>query len=536
MFRRLFLSSCAICLFVSVSLTPTHAQQAAPEGDDQPKLPEIADEPKTVDPAASMPEELTVRAAHDFSDSSLREVVAWLREEQKLVVLVDNGALSTIGISPAEPVSDRLDDAPLYLLLNRLRSLGLAWYFEDKILHVTSADAAQERATTLPYNVGDLLDAGYELDRLETAITETIAPADWAYVGGIGTINALGDVLFVRQTDALQREVQGLLAALRKHARQTYVNEPPQHLALREKLSENVSVAFVDTPLETAVKQLADQVKADIRLDAPALRRMRLREREPVSLTLTDRKLETVLQAIVLDLELTWVLRDGVLWITSAEEAEEFLKTAVYDVRDLCRDDGEMDALIEAVTTATQPDSWGDVGGPGSINSVKPGTLVIGHQERVQREVLEMLETYRRALRESKPRRREVDFENEIVTTYYRMHADVARDLAKMLPTLVRPDTWKSEALPEASGQLFLVASEPQVETPGIRGEENTGGESVVLPQAVLIVRQTRAAHGEIADVIRRVESGDVMELGGGLGGMGGFGGGFFSLPPERGK
>jgi hypothetical protein len=511
-----------------------HAQQADAEAGDKPQLPQIADEPKTIDPAASMPKELTVLATHDFSDSSLREAVAWLREEQKLVVLVDDGALSAIGISPAEPVSDRLDDAPLYLLLNRLRSLGLAWYFEDKILHITSADAAQQRATTLPYNVGDLLDAGYELDRLETAITETIAPADWAYVGGIGTINALGDVLFVRQTDALQREVQGLLAALRNHGRQTYVNEPQQHLALREKLRENVSVAFVDTPLETAVKQLAEQVKADIRLDAPALRRMRLREREPVSLTLTDRKLETVLQAIVLDLELTWVLRDGVLWITSAEEAEEFLKTAVYDVRDLCRDDGEMDALIEAVTTATRPDSWGDVGGPGSINSVKAGTLVIGHQGRVHREVLEMLETYRRALRESKPRQRETEFENEIVTTYYRMHADVADDLAAMLPILVRPETWKSQTRADAPGELFLVASEPQIGMPGIRGNEENPGHEVVLPQAVLIIRQTRAAHIEIADVIRRVESGDVTDFGSGLGGMGGFGGGFLSVPPLR--
>ncbi|MEQ8787262.1 MAG: hypothetical protein RIC55_13235 [Pirellulaceae bacterium] len=522
-----------LLLLASFSCSSALAQPAAKEEETQ--LPNIADEPKTIDPAASMPPELTVPATHDFSDSSLREVVAWLQDQQELVVLLDHGALAAIGVSPAEPISDRLDNAPLYMLLNRLRSLGLAWYFEDKILHITTTEVAEERAVTLPYNVGDLLDAGHDLDSLEAAITETIAPDCWDVVGGIGAINSLGDVLFIRQTDAVQREVQGLLAALRGHARRTYVNDPPQHQALRAKLAENVSVEFSDTPLVAAVEQLAEAAKADIRLDLPALRRMRLREREPVTLTLTDRKLETVIQALVLDLQLTWILRDGVLWITSVEEAEQSLKTAVYDVRDLCSNEKEVQPLLEALTSQTQPDSWSDVGGPGSIDLVNTGTLVIRHQERVHQEVLQLLETYRQALRASKPRQRDAEFEREVVTTYYRMHADVARDLATMLPVLVHSESWRSEARPEATGELHLVASAPQITQRATRGEEAEGEETVVLPQAVLIIRQTRAVHNEIAEVVRRVESGDVVQFGEGLGGMGGFGGGFFSVPPRSG-
>ena len=446
--------------------------------------------------------------------------------------------LANIGVSPAEPVSDRLDDAPIYLLLNRLRSLGLAWYFEDKILHITSAETAQERATTLPYNVGDLLDTDHELATLEEVIMYTVAPAEWDQVGGAGVINSLGDVLFIRQTDQLQREVQGLLAALRDHGRQTFINDPPQHLLLRQQLEENVSVEFSDTPLEAAIDRLAEITKIDIRLDEPALRKIRVREREPVTLKLTDRKLHTVLQAIVLDLDLTWILRDGVLWITSREEAEESLKVAVYDVRDLCRDGGEADALIEAVTRQTEPDSWDDVGGPGSIEFANSGTMVISHQERVHKEVLNLLETYRTSLRASKPRQREDD-PNEVVTAYYRMHADVARDLSKLLPTLVQPGSWKSNAQPEAPGELYLTASEPDLTgIAGIRGStvpDEQAVEPVLTPQAVLIIRQTRAAHNEIAETIRRVQSGDMIQFDtvfGGMGGMGGFGGGFFSVEP----
>lgn len=147
--------------------------------------------------------------------------------------------------------------------------------------------------------------------------------------------------MFLRHTGEVHRQVESLLGALRKHGRRTFILDPPQHLLLRQKLNDNVTVAFDDTPLDTAVSELGNQLNIDIRLDLPALRDIRVRERQPVTLKLTDRSLKTVLQSLVMDFDLTWVLRDGVLWITSEESAEAFLKTAVYDVRDLCRDDSE---------------------------------------------------------------------------------------------------------------------------------------------------------------------------------------------------
>lgn len=522
---------------------PAKQPQAVEVTEAIPPLPEIPDEPKTVDPATTMPAKLAKRATQDFSDSSLREVVDWLAK-QDLVVLLDKNALSSVGISPAEPVSDRLNDAPIYLLLQRLKSLDLAWFYEDDILHITSWEVADERQTTLPYNVGDLLDAGYKLDQLQETVTNTVAPTTWEDVGGPGVLSSLGDVIFIRQSDELQREVQGLLTALRKHGRQTYINDPPQHLVLREKLNENVSVEFIDTPLETAIAQLAAQAKADIRLDLPSLREARIREREPVTLKLTDRKLETVLQALLLDLDLTWMLRDGVLWITDTGDAEGLIKTAVYDVRDLCRDKDESAALIDAVLSQTEPISWDVVGGPGTISPVKPGTIVVSHQESVHRELLELLETYRTALRASKPRDRDAEDPNEVLTTYYRMHENVARDLAKLLPQLVEPETWKSEAHPDSPGTVTLVASAPDTTSAAFEdGDNKTPASELVIARSVLIIRQTRGTHQKIAEAIRRVQSGDAtISLegggmggmgGGGMGGMGGFGGGFFSVPAE---
>ncbi|MCU0962980.1 MAG: hypothetical protein MUF48_23040 [Pirellulaceae bacterium] len=522
-----------ILLCTCHAVTGTVAQESEPKADVAVAAPVIADEPKTIDPATLVPPPLAANASVTFANASLRDVLDWLRTEQQLTVLLETGALKEANISLVEPISDQLQDAPLYLLLNRLRVLGLAWYFEGNILHITSVAVADARRKTVPYNVGDLLDSGYELSELAEAIMRTIAPASWEDAGGDGAVSFLGDVMFIRQTDPVQRQVQGLLAALRKHARQTFILDPPQHVALRAKLEQQISVDFLDTPLEAAVADLARLTQTDVRLDVGALRSARIREREPVTLKLSDCALHIVLQAMFVDLKLNWVLRDGVLWLTTEQDANAFHKTAVYDVRDLCHNVAESEALMDAVQSQTEAD-WDDTGGVGSMASPQPGTLVVYHRESMLMDVLALLETYREALRSSKPRDRKVQDPQEVITVYYRLHAHMAQELATLLPKLVLPDTWKSETRPDAVGEVFHVASPPDLFTEdgrlarAIMDKDPASAQALVVARTVLIVRQTRAAHAEIAKLIGRVETGDPREgapggMGGGMGGMGGF-------------
>jgi hypothetical protein len=534
-----------ICLTVLCfvgTMAVARAQDAAAEAANvEIVLPEIPDEPQTVDPKTLVPEKLAAAVTVDFSESSLREVVAWLQDEAKVVVLIDGRALSGEAISPGEPVSDRLDDAPLYLLLNRLRTLGLDWYYEDDILHITTRAAAANRMSTEPYNIGDLLDAGYKPSDLHDAIMETTG-GTWVEVDGVGGgIELLGDVMFVRQTDTMHREVQGLLSALRQHGRRTFTLDPPQHRRLREKLEENVSVNFADTPLQETAVELSRMAEIDIRLDGPALRKQRIREREPMTLRLSDRKLGTVLHVLLADLNLTWVLRDGVLWITSSEQADELEKTAVFDVRDLCRDEQESAALIRAILSQTKGPWMQEDGVGGAVVAPKTGVLVVRQRESGLQEVLDLLQTYRQALLASKPRDTDDVDPDEIITRYYRMHAAVADGLAQALPQLVPSQNWRTANRPEAAGSIVKVASAPEL----IAGKaivllaqgNDPEVQALVVSRAVLIIAQTRAVHDEIARVIRRVQEGDLIVdesdgAGGmGMGGMGGFGGGFFSVP-----
>jgi len=303
-------------------------------------------------------------------------------------------------------------------------------------------------------------------------------------------------------------------------------------------------VGFRDTPLETAVADLAEKTGIDIRLDLRSLRDARIRERQPVTLTLGDCKLQTVLQAMLMELDLGWALRHGVLWVGGKELQESNQKTAVYDVRDLCRDEDESESLREAVTSQASPQSWQDVGGMGSVRFAKPGTMIVFNEERILFEVFELLETYRTALRSSKPRGRGVDEDQQITTVYYRMPPEMATDLADKLPELVPSDLWRNDSRPEAPGTILRIASAPEFGKAAGTGQSATGkaarpgAQPMSAPYSVLIVTQSWETHRAIAEVIRRVETGDPMPGAGGMratgDAFGGFGGGFFSVPAER--
>lgn len=493
-------------------------------------LPVIADEPRTVDPATLVPAALSRKMTVDLRDSSLSELAAWIEENAEIPVLFDRAALENSGIPLGEPVSDWLTDDPLYLLLNRLKSSGLSWYVADNVLRITTTEVTESRTITMPYSVGDLLDQKYMASNLEEVIMVSLGGLWMVEDGEGGSLEFLGDVLFVRQTEEFHRRLNGLLTALRGHGRRTFVLDPPEHEVLRSRLLENLSVDFVDVPLVEAVARIAQRAGIDIRVDSTALRQVRIRDREPVTLTLADRELQTVLQVMLSDLKLVRTQRDGVLWITTRQTAESQLITAVYDVRDLCRDEAESFALSDAVFSQTAG-PWREMEGEGgTLAFARPGTLIVRHTDRIHGEVLRLLESYRSALLKSKPREQR-DPEAEVLTRYYRIQTTVAADLKDKLPAMISPESWKSEENPNGVGSVIQIAGGQSASPAVLSGKSGVEPAHFVTDNTVLVVTQTRATHKLIDELLRRIQQGDgPLETGGGLGG-GGFGAGFFSLP-----
>ncbi len=484
----------------------------------------ISDEPRYIDPIALVPEVLRAKVTHTFQEVPLNEVAAWIQTETGLNVVLDERALDEQGVLPSEPLSESLTNVPLYQFLDRLERIGVDWSFDAGLVTLQPPQASLRN---VQYNIGDLLDLGFKPETLISALTSTVESNSWVESGGVCTAVLLGDVLFVRQVPRTHRRVVAFLEALRHPSRRTWIDEPKEHAIVVSTLETEASVLFKGTSLSQAIQSLADQYKLNIRLDRVALRKARISERLPISIDIRKQSIRTILQVLTTQHHLAWFYRDGVLWVTTQEEAAGKAKIAVFDVRDLCRNMSDCRKLQNAIEQQSKPDSWQSAGGTSVISFPTSGIMVVTQTEPIMDEVLNLLENYRSALKNSKRRiSQDVDPEG-YETKYYRLPTVIAVDLQSVLPELVAKESWSDTGIEGALGTIQICRSKSE-----LRNGPDKAAPPALESFSVLIIHQKRRIHTEILDVIRKIEEGNtqpVVQMGAGMGGMGGVGmGGMF--------
>jgi hypothetical protein len=495
------------------------------EQQEQPKA-KISDSPRAIDAATLVPEKLRMLATVEFADASLSDVAKWLSEQTGLNVSMDTRSLEAVNIDENSPVSDQLQNQPVYLLLDRLSIQKIAWRLDGSILRLHGINDPSFLVNR-QYNVGDLIDQKYKVDDLIETIQLTLDTGGGSKdAEAAGETVLLGDVLFVRRDDRTHRRIAGLLAALRSPARRVLVDDPLEHTATRDALERKVNVNFKARPLAAVVEELAEQANVDLRLDRTALSSTRVTDRTPVTFELREESLRKTLDLLLLKSRLSWVLRDGVIWVMPIESAHKSLRTAVFDVRDICPDENSSSALYDALTQQVDAKSWSQDEGLGEINFAQPGVMVIMQSEPRLDAILDLIGNYRTALQNYKPRVSPEEDPEVIVTSYYRMPTEVAEDLEKLLPNLLAVDSWRSDKQPEGVGTIKRIRSWSQASTAS-SGTERSSPETARIPYSILIIEQRRKVHKQILETLRKIEYGDLGFSGGfGGGGMGGMGGG----------
>lgn len=160
--------------------------------------------------------------------------------------------------------------------------------------------------------------------------------------------------------------------------------------------------------LEQLADYLRTQFQMNVVLDERALDEVGLGSDTPIAgLHLKGVPLEEALLMILEQLELTFILRDVGLVMTTPERAEEHLDVHVYPVADLIfweqdsvrgRYFADYDTLIDAITSSIAPDTWDEVGGAGSIEAYPISqSLVIGQSRQVHTRIRALIRTLRRA-------------------------------------------------------------------------------------------------------------------------------------------
>jgi hypothetical protein len=177
----------------------------------------------------------------------------------------------------------------------------------------------------------------------------------------------------------------------------------PREVAANERieaaLARPVTLEFVDTPLRDVTDFIAREFDIHVKL-TKKIADAGVQLDNPVTGKAQGISLESALNKLLKDLNLTLMVHNETLMITTVEDAQspENLVIRVYPVADLIRgEDGrsDFDPLIDLITSTVEPDSWQDVGGPGSINGFD-SSLVFSQRREIHQRIEALLSTLRR--------------------------------------------------------------------------------------------------------------------------------------------
>ena len=163
---------------------------------------------------------------------------------------------------------------------------------------------------------------------------------------------------------------------------------------------------FVEQPLRDVVTILSETYDIPIQFDNAALDAIAASPDVEVSVQINNVGLRSALDLMLKSSaeELTYIIDNEVLLITTQEESERRLEVIVYRVDDLV-DDGSLasaytadaDTLIDIIVASVDHESWMENGtGEGEINAFPPGMLVISQTSRVHMEIERLLDDLRR--------------------------------------------------------------------------------------------------------------------------------------------
>ncbi len=553
-----------------------HAEQDKPANAETPKPVENkkAENPSEFlkDPEL-FPKFMTEKSGCNFADTPLTDVVEYLATRHKITIKLDVKRLAESGVETDSPITLSLSDVTLEETLHLLlQPLSLGWRVDGDIVIVSTIEALLETYSARHYDLTRALHVGHSLESIKRALIET-GPLGWEQDGsGRGTITTFNDTLIIRQSYAAHREISRILAALEYPQRVTPLVQRSNEDKIRAALRRSAECNFADTPSADVVNYLATQAEIPILLDNSALTSAGVAVDVPVTLSLTQKPLSQILRLILSELELTTILQDGVLLVTTKDEVPNRMEVVVYDVaslvvdfqslcavgHDLCirqrADDEKLETLVSMIHSATSG-YWED-SGSGSIVPMETGLLVIRSSQAVHEEIADLLNRLHEKTAKSKKPVEPKPVEPKLILRNYLMPKETAIDLYDSLKDLVVAPSWK---LP-VGGELpviHVVTAEPILmpvegyivggpveirvpdpktpakadpNKPAPQGQAGSVKSTLVKPQSNLVIRQTPENHREIERFIRNL-TGDVSLRGydptkSGPPNGGGFGGG----------
>jgi len=209
-------------LTVGICLLPASycsAQKKAPKSAEAQTAPQQVAEEKIL--AA-----LKKKTSMDFVETTLDEVVEFLKDLTNITIVLDKTELATIGVNDNTPVTHNSNLSLESNLNHMLGNLKLSWTIRDEALVITTLKAANKTLITHVYPLEDLLQRVMKKDdpkgkdvhvkELIGMITQSIQADSWKGAGVTVTISYYHKMLIVSQTHSAHARIRRLLADLSK--------------------------------------------------------------------------------------------------------------------------------------------------------------------------------------------------------------------------------------------------------------------------------------------------------------------------------
>ncbi|QDU74363.1 hypothetical protein Pan97_13700 [Bremerella volcania] len=357
-------------------------------------------------------------------DMPLDQVAQIFTQRTGIPMRIDERALEDVGLSTDTPVTFNLPEvAAETLLYLMLKELDLVFVMDTGSVIITTPEEEESSLRTRFYAAEDIFnDPNPNYDFLIQMLTTCMDPESWEELGGPGSIAQLRNGVIISQTYQNHRHIQGLFAALRRVQKSPRQGDLPVMMSVSPYAQQEAQVArrlrqvrttitLTDAPLGSSIAAMSNFSRIPMFIDNRALEDVGLSNDVPVTMQLSDANIDYMLDVMLERLELTTMILGEVVIVTTPEEAESELKTFLYPVKDLVRYDsitgreltkrgvtGEFDRLIDAITTTVEPESWEELGGPGSLAPFPyADCLVVSQIGDVHRKVAELLEQVRKA-------------------------------------------------------------------------------------------------------------------------------------------
>lgn len=181
-------------------------------------------------------------------------------------------------------------------------------------------------------------------------------------------------------------------------------------MRLEAALQSPVQVDFDGMPLRDALVEIADVHRIRVLLDSAALASGGVsdevllrgsRERVLRQGSLEEPTLSSALERALRQHQLAWFVDEGVLHVTTREQAESRMLLKVYDVADILHSNDtsrqphvDEDRLAKSIVSLVRPDSWLEAE---SVVEVVNGLLIVRQNYSAHREIETILDQLRLA-------------------------------------------------------------------------------------------------------------------------------------------